>query len=53
MTPIEVSDKQVVRLQGLYEECFGVTLTFDEAKDAARRLLTLFCPHVDAIHSLR
>ncbi len=49
----KVSEAQVIRLQALYKECFGVNLTFDEADDAARRLVTLFCPNFDEIHTLR
>lgn len=52
-TTRRVSEKQLVRLQALYKECFGVNLTLDEAADAARRLVTLFCPLNDEIHTLR
>ena len=49
----EVSDGQIAKLQALYKKCFSVTLTVEEAKDAARRLLTLFCPDFDEIYPLR
>lgn len=48
-----VSEGQVRKLQALYKEEFHVNLSLEEARDVARRLVTLFCPQINEIHPLR
>lgn len=49
----KVSDSQICKLQVLYRKHFDVNLSFEEAKDIARRLVTMFCPQIDEVHPLR
>lgn len=50
---MHISKEAIEELQGIYKVEYGVELTFDEAAEAARRLVTIFCriPFGDAINA--
>lgn len=48
-----VSNEAIEYLRGLYKSEYGANLTFEEAKEAARRLVAIYCQPLDEIHPLR
>ncbi len=50
---MRISDEQIRKLQELYKLQFDMDLTFDEAADAARRLVAIFVrdPVEDALNT--
>jgi len=47
MIAVSISEEQVERLRALYKKHFNVTLTEADARDVARRLVTLFCHNTE------
>ena len=47
------NEKEILAFQDLYEQKFSEKLSFEEARDAATRLLQLFFLTSHAIYSLR